>query len=194
MPGFSRPGFSGEDGALQDALYRAARAGDRAAVAAHLKKLILTDDRADDEKSAFAATIDIAAENMATLSLLVLCLQGDATGLFRHLAEKEPAEILRVAPPLVAAFENLLFVRPLAQMGADPSFMNGRLLEKAVASGDLALAGWMLENGADAKSPENARAMAAYEAAVALRQRDAARENLARVRAQAQKSRPSLGG
>lgn len=137
---------------LQEAIYQAAKRNDRAAVNGYLKDFILTDDRDDDTKLAFAVTIDIATKNMSTLSLLVLSFQGGAHGLFRHLAEKEPENILKLAPPLVAAFGDMSFVKPIAALGADKSFMEGGLLVKAVTEGDLDMVQWMIAQGVDVNS------------------------------------------
>ena len=132
---------------VQEEIYQAAKRGDRANVNRLLKELILTDDRDEDTKRAFSMTIDMATKNMATLSLTVLCFQGGAHGLFRHLAEHDPKEMLRIAPGLAAAFEDVSFARPIAALGADKSFMEGPLLVKAVTEGDLESVRWMIEQG-----------------------------------------------
>lgn len=134
---------------IQQELYEAAHRGDRGAVNRLLKELILTGDKDEDTKNAFAVTIDIATKNMATLSLTVLCFQGGAHGLFRHLAEHDPKEVLRIAPGLAAAFENVSFARPVLALGADKSFMEGPLLVKAITENDIETVQWMIEQGVD---------------------------------------------
>lgn len=129
---------------IQESLYNAAKADDRQQVGALLKKLILTDDRPKGDHGAFSVTIDLAAGQMATLSLLVLSLQGSATGLFRYLAETHPDDIRRMAPPLVEATGNMLFVGALADMGVPPADFGPRgqevllaLKQRDIAAGNL---------------------------------------------------------
>lgn len=105
---------------LQERLYQAAKADDRPAVTRLLKETILP-QKPQNEHGAFSVTIDLAAGQMSTMSLLVLCLQGNATGLFRFLAESKPDDIRRMGPPLVEATGNMLFVEPLARLGVDAS-------------------------------------------------------------------------
>lgn len=112
--------LSAPDPQLQEKLYQAAKADDRSAVAALLKQTVLP-QKPQNEHGAFSVTIDLAAGQMSTMSLLVLCLQGNATGLFRFLAETKPDDIKRMGPPLVEATGNMLFVEPLAKLGVEPS-------------------------------------------------------------------------
>lgn len=134
---------------MQQSLYRAARADDRAEVARLLKELVFKSDRDEDIKQGLALTIDMATENMATFSLTVLCFQSGATGLFDYLAEKDPAEVRRIAPKLVGAFDAVSFARPIAALGADKSFMEGGLLSAAVSQGDIETVKWMIDQGVD---------------------------------------------
>ncbi|MDE1151430.1 MAG: hypothetical protein PW788_02740 [Micavibrio sp.] len=136
----------------QEALYLAAKEDEKEIVSYFLKTLFEPPHRTEEDAKAFASTIDIAVSNMGTLSLLTLCLQGGARGLFRYLAETRPDEVRGMLPALISATGALEFVREAVALGADKSFMDGPVFSAAVAAGDVGLASFMIAEGVDVNS------------------------------------------
>jgi len=136
----------------QQALYLAAKEDEKEIVSYFLKTLFEPPNRSEDDAKAFASTIDIAVSNMGTLSLLTLCLQGNAQGLFRYLAETRADEVRSMLPALISATGALEFVRGAVALGADKSFMDGAVFSAAVASGDTDLVEFMIAEGVDVNS------------------------------------------
>lgn len=137
---------------MQDAIYRAAKDDDRAMVAALLKGMFDQSSVKRDELSAYYATIDAVTPKMAHMSLVVLSLQAGATGLFRYLAEQKPDDAQRIAVSILPVMGKLEFVKPLAELGADPQFMSGALFVQAAGQADIDLLKFMIAQGANPDS------------------------------------------
>ena len=137
---------------LQDAIYRAAKDDDRPMVALLLKDIFDQSDVKRDELSAYYATIDAVTPKMAHMSLVVLSMQAGATGLFRYLAEQKPDDAQRIAVSILPVMGKLEFVKPLAELGADPQFMSGALFVQAAGQADIELLKFMIAQGANPDS------------------------------------------
>ena len=137
---------------LQDAIYAAAKDDDRPMVALLLKDIFDQSDVKRDELSAYYATIDAVTPKMAHMSLVVLSMQAGATGLFRYLAEQKPDDAQRIAVSILPVIGKLEFVKPLAELGADPQFMSGALFVQAAGQADIELLKFMIAQGANPDS------------------------------------------
>lgn len=138
---------------VQDALYRAAKDDDRLRVAHLLKEMFAASPAIPrDDLGAYYATIDAVTPKMAHMSLVVLSMQAGATGLFRYLAEQKPDDAQRIAVSILPVMGKLEFVKPLAELGADPQFMSGALFVQAAGQADIDLLKFMIAQGANPDS------------------------------------------